>query len=132
MWRFPNEPVDVVVDGRDNRLREDDRRECQACHRVNNIGTEIGPYLATIRHRAPEEVLLHILDPNREVAPNFVAYAVSLEDGRVLTGLIVEDTAASITLIRTTGTRETVLRSNIDEVSATGQSLMPPPAWKSE
>lgn len=102
------------------------RRECQACHRVNNIGTEIGPNLATIRHRAPEEVLLHILDPNREVGPNFVAYAVETNDGRVLTGLIVEDTASSITLIRTTGTRETVLRSNIEEIAATGQSLMPP------
>ena len=102
------------------------RRECQACHRVNNIGTEIGPSLATIRHRAPEEVLLHILDPNREVGPNFVAYAVETNDGRVLTGLIVEDTASSITLIRTTGTRETILRSNIEEIAATGQSLMPP------
>lgn len=102
------------------------RRECQACHRVNNIGTEIGPSLATIRHRAPEEVLLHILDPNREVGPNFVAYAVETNDGRVLTGLIVEDTASSITLIRTTGTRETILRSNIEVISATGQSLMPP------
>lgn len=102
------------------------RRECQACHRVNNIGTEIGPSLATIRHRAPEEVLLHILDPNREVAPNFVAYAVETNDGRVLTGLIVEDTASSITLIRTTGTRETILRSNIETIAATGQSLMPP------
>lgn len=102
------------------------RRECQACHRVNNIGTEIGPSLATIRHRAPDEVLLHILDPNREVAPNFVAYAVETNDGRVLTGLIVEDTASSITLIRTTGTREIILRSNIEEFAATGQSLMPP------
>ncbi len=102
------------------------RRECQACHRVNNIGTEIGPSLATIRHRAPEEVLLHILDPNREVGPNFVAYAVETNDGRVLTGLIVEDTASSITLIRTTGTRETILRSNIEAIAATGQSLMPP------
>ena len=87
---------------------------------------EIGPSLATIRHRAPEEVLLHILDPNREVGPNFVAYAVETNDGRVLTGLIVEDTASSITLIRTTGTRESILRSNIEEIAATGQSLMPP------
>lgn len=102
------------------------RRECQACHKVNNIGTDIGPNLATIRHRAPEEVLLHILDPNREVGPNFVAYAVETNDGRVLTGLIVEDTASSITLVRTTGTRETILRSQIEEIAATGQSLMPP------
>jgi putative membrane-bound dehydrogenase-like protein len=102
------------------------RRECQACHRVNNIGTEIGPNLATIRHRAPEELVLHILDPNREVGPNFVAYAIETADGRVLTGLIVEDTGSSITLVRSTGARETILRSQIEGIAATGQSLMPP------
>ena len=67
-----------------------------------------------------------IISRSAQVGPNFVAYVVETNDGRVLTGLIVEDTASSVTLIRTTGTRETILRSNIEEIAATGQSLMPP------
>ena len=101
------------------------RRECQACHRVGEVGQDIGPNMATIRHRAPEEVLLHILDPNREVGPNYIAYVIVTDEGRVLTGLIAEETAHSITLRRATGERETILRSNIEEFAATGQSLMP-------
>ena len=101
------------------------RRECKTCHRVGEVGQDIGPNMATIRHRAPEEVLLHILDPNREVGPNYIAYVIITNDGRVLTGLIVEETAHSITLCRATGERETILRSNIEEFAATGQSLMP-------
>jgi putative heme-binding domain-containing protein len=101
------------------------RRDCMACHRVGEVGTEIGPNLRTIRHRAAEEVLLHILDPNREVGPNYVAYAVVTEEGRVNVGLIVEETAHSITLLRPIGTRETILRANIEELAALGKSLMP-------
>ena len=101
------------------------RRECKACHRVGEVGQDIGPNMATIRHRAPEEVLLHILDPNREVGPNYIAYVIVTDEGRVLTGLITEETAHSITLRRATGERETILRSNIEEFAATGQSLMP-------
>ncbi len=39
---------------------------------------------------------------------------------------VVADTASSITLIHTAGTRETILCSNIEDIAATGQSLMPP------
>lgn len=101
------------------------RRDCMSCHRAGEVGTEVGPNLRTIRHRAAEEVLLHVLDPNREVGPNFVAYAVATDDGRVSVGLLVEETGTSVTLLRPNGTRETILRANIEELAATGKSLMP-------
>jgi hypothetical protein len=33
-------------------------------------------------------MLSNILDPNREVAPNFVGYTVETRDGRTLDGII--------------------------------------------
>ena len=36
----------------------------------------------------PQEILIHVLDPNREVSPHFLDYSVRLSDGRVLTGLL--------------------------------------------
>lgn len=100
-------------------------RECQNCHRVGAAGQDLGPNLATIRNRAPDEVLLHILDPNREVAPNYVAQVVVTREGQVLTGLITEDTTNQITLKLPTGTESVLPRAAIEEVSSTGQSLMP-------
>ncbi len=100
-------------------------RECITCHRLGEKGHEVGPNLATIRHRSAEEVMTHVLDPNREVAPNFVQYVVTIDDGRVSTGIIANETATSITLKRAENVQETILRQNIEELASTGTSLMP-------
>lgn len=101
------------------------QRECKQCHRVGDEGQDVGPSLATVRHRGPDEILLHVLDPNREVGPNFVEYVVVLTDGRTATGLIASETPTSLTLRRAEGATETILRRDIDEISSTGKSLMP-------
>lgn len=100
-------------------------RECLICHRLGDKGYEVGPNLLTIKHRTPEEILTHVLDPNREVPPSFLEYVVAVDDGRILTGVIAEETATSITLRRPQGEQETILRQNIEELSNTGHSLMP-------
>jgi putative heme-binding domain-containing protein len=81
--------------------------------------------LATISHRSPSELLVAILDPNREVGPNFMQYTVVLDDGRIATGLIFSETPTSITLRRAENQQETVLRQSIEELMGTGLSLMP-------
>ncbi|MBI3462425.1 MAG: HEAT repeat domain-containing protein, partial [Planctomycetes bacterium] len=100
-------------------------RECLTCHRWADRGHDVGPNLETIRHWAPEQLLANILDPNREVAPNYLEYAVALDDGRITTGMIASETPASITLRRAEKVEETILRSNIAEITASGKSLMP-------
>jgi putative heme-binding domain-containing protein len=100
-------------------------RECLTCHKLGDKGHEVGPNLATIRHRTPQEVLAHVLDPNREVAPNYLEYVVALDDGRVATGLIASETATSLSLRAADNKQETILRQNIDEIQSTGKSLMP-------
>jgi putative heme-binding domain-containing protein len=98
---------------------------CAACHRAGDIGRDVGPNLATIRAWNPDQVLINILDPNREVAPNFVSYTVETKDGRTLDGLIAEESAASLTLKRAEGVTDTVLRRDISTLTGSGLSLMP-------
>jgi putative membrane-bound dehydrogenase-like protein len=100
-------------------------RECVACHKLGEKGNAVGPNLASIQRRTPDELLTHILDPNREVAPDFIEYLVASKTGRVATGLIETDSEAGITLKRAEGVTESILRAEIDEVSSTGRSLMP-------
>ncbi|MDZ4287959.1 MAG: PVC-type heme-binding CxxCH protein, partial [Prosthecobacter sp.] len=65
---------------------------CIACHRAGDLGTkDLGPNLANIRAWNSEQVLINILDPNREVVPSFIAYAVETKDGRTIYGLIAEE-----------------------------------------
>ena len=66
-------------------------------------GGGVGPDLATVAGRTPEDLLVHILDPNREVPPNYLNYTVATTDGRVLTGLIAEESAGAVTLKRAGG-----------------------------
>jgi putative heme-binding domain-containing protein len=98
---------------------------CAMCHRAGDIGNDVGPNLATIRGWNPDQMLINILDPNREVAPNFMSYTVETKDGRTLFGLIAEEGAASLTVKRADGITDTILRGDIASITGTGLSLMP-------
>lgn len=100
-------------------------KQCQVCHKIGQSGHDVGPSLVTIKHRRSDEILTAILDPNREVGPNFVQYAILLNDGRTVTGMIAEETATSVTLLQQENKQEVILRSSIDEISNTGISMMP-------
>lgn len=101
------------------------RQACATCHRVEGVGVDVGPNLATVVGRTPEDLLNHILDPNREIAPPYVNYTVATTDGLVLTGVIAEETAAAVTLKRAEGASDIVPRPRIEAIRSTGLSLMP-------
>ncbi len=107
------------------RGREVFKKSCSACHLVQGVGHELGPSLMAIKSRGAETLLASILDPNSEVNPQYVNYLVVTVDGRVLSGMIVDEGATSITLKKDEGVTETVLRVDIDEIKNTGLSLMP-------
>ncbi len=100
-------------------------RTCETCHQYQGRGHRAGPDLSGVMGRAPEALLSDILDPNREVAPDFATIAVATRSGQVATGLLAEETATTLKLRRAQGVEETLLRSEIDQVRSTGQSLMP-------
>lgn len=98
---------------------------CAACHRKGEAGRDIGPNLATVASWSAEQLLTNILDPNREVSPNFMLYTVDLKDGRSLAGLIAAETDSSLSLKGLDGVEMTVARSEVATVKATGTSPMP-------
>ena len=98
---------------------------CAACHRVDGVGSEIWPNLASFRNRGAEAILTNVLDPNREVNPQFVNYLLLTKEGRSLTGLIASETANSVTLKRAEAVTDTVDRADIDELRSSGLSIMP-------
>ena len=63
--------------------------------------------------------------PNYEVAPNYQTLSVVTQDGRSLSGWLAAESETSLTLRTAAGTEETVARSNITSLVASGLSLMP-------
>jgi putative membrane-bound dehydrogenase-like protein len=98
---------------------------CATCHRAEGQGNDVGPNLATVSGRTAEDLLIHILDPNREIAPIYVNYTIATTDGLVVSGLIADESANAITLKRAEGVTEVVPRNRIESIASTGQSLMP-------
>ena len=98
---------------------------CATCHRADGQGSQVGPDLTTVAARSPDDILIHILDPNREVAANYLNYAVTTKDGRTFSGLIAEESAGAVTLKRGEGATDIVPRGQIEEIVSTGLSLMP-------
>jgi putative heme-binding domain-containing protein len=105
--------------------REVYRKNCVNCHRIGEEGHEVGPNLASIRTKSPEEILDQILDPNRSVEPQYLAYQIVTTGGRVFDGVLDSASETSVTLRRAEGATETVLRANIEKIFCSGMSLMP-------
>lgn len=100
-------------------------QKCAVCHKVGSEGSQVGPELASTQNKSPADLLLAILDPNREAQPNYTNYTLVTKEGKVVTGMIAAESAGSITLRRAEGKQDTVLRSNIDSLTSSGKSIMP-------
>ena len=70
-------------------------------------------------------MLTNILDPNREVDSRYEAYSIVTNDGQVLNGILASETASSVSLLQADGKTASTDLNNIDEMKATGKSLMP-------
>ena len=101
------------------------KKTCASCHDVNQSEGGISPSVASYRNRGVEGILVNVIDPNREVNPQYLNYSVLTNDGILVTGMITAETATSITLTAARDKSETVLRIDVDEINSTGLSLMP-------
>jgi putative heme-binding domain-containing protein len=101
------------------------QKVCATCHKLGDVGNEVGPDLAALADKSPESLLVAILDPNRAFEARYTSFNVALVDGRVLTGMVASETATSVTLRRQEGKEDVLLRSDIQELAGSSQSLMP-------
>ena len=86
---------------------------------------EVGPSIADLRTKTLEQVLVDVLQPNKAIDNNFISYTVVTDDGLQYVGIVVADTPGSVTLKMPDGKTVSVLKTEIDEMSSNGVSLMP-------
>lgn len=97
---------------------------CAICHKLGDSGAAVGPDLTGMGAHGPAELLVHIVDPNREVDPSFWAFNISTNKGEVLQGVITGENSATVMLATQTGLRE-IAKSEIAKRENTQRSLMP-------
>jgi putative membrane-bound dehydrogenase-like protein len=108
-----------------DRGREVFKRTCAVCHKRKQLGKSAGPHLNDTARRPAEVLLVDILDPGREMKSLYQNYVVHMSDGRVLTGMILDETPNGIRLQQADGKLREVLRIDIERLQSTGISFMP-------
>jgi putative membrane-bound dehydrogenase-like protein len=98
---------------------------CISCHRLGGEGQALGPDLVTVKTTGKEKILVNVLDPNREVRPEFVSYLVETKNDESLIGLVVNETSSAVTLRQPYGKEDVINRADIRRMQSQGQSLMP-------
>lgn len=97
---------------------------CAGCHQYKDEGRNLAPNLNGMGAHGPEDLLIHILDPNRVVEANFLAYAIETKDGSSYNGVIERENASELVL-RDAAADHVLRVSDIASKSSTGRSLMP-------
>lgn len=98
---------------------------CAVCHTIGGVGLNLGPDLSTVGNGGKEKILMNIINPNAEVNPQYFNYIVETMDFETFSGILVADTATSVTLRQSGGREETVLKKDIEKMLDTGRSIMP-------
>ncbi len=101
------------------------QERCSSCHRLGGEGFALGPDLVTVKTTGKEKMMANIIDPNLEVAPQYVAFEIETKDGESYLGIIASESATSVIVRQAFGKDTSILRSNIRGMRSQGQSLMP-------
>jgi putative heme-binding domain-containing protein len=98
---------------------------CAKCHVIAGEGVRLGPELDGIGARAPEELLIAILDPNRSVEGTYQLWTARTTDGEIVAGRLVSETRTSIELVDAGGESHLLERSEVEAIVPSKLSLMP-------
>lgn len=98
---------------------------CGQCHKIHGRGETVGPDLTANGRSTFDQLLSNVFDPSLVIGASYQARIVVTADGRVLTGLLVEDSPQRIVLKAQGGKLETIARDDVDEMEVSKLSMMP-------
>ena len=102
------------------------RSQCAKCHRVGERGGQIGPDLSHIGKKLSSLQLFEsLVDPSRTIEPKYQGHTLLLTDGRVITGLLDEETEQQLKLTNALGDKVNVDVADIESRKLDTKSIMP-------
>lgn len=99
------------------------KKSCAACHRLYGEGKAIAPDLTGANRSNLDYLLMNIIDPSSVVPKQFTTSVVALNDGRIITGVVVSQTEQTL-VIQTDKEQFSVSAADVEESRNTGKSLM--------
>ncbi len=115
----------LQMNGDSGKGRQVFERVCAKCHKLNGLGHEVGPDLATIRNRPPQLILPDIIIPNKSIAQGYESYVVETKSAGIIEGVIGPQSPNAITIRHEEGKQDVIRRDDIKDMHVTNLSSMP-------
>jgi putative membrane-bound dehydrogenase-like protein len=99
-------------------------RTCLQCHKMYDAGGDVGPDLTGSDRANADYILENVLDPSAAVSHDYTVTNVATMDGRLVSGIIREQTGASLVL-QTANERIVISREDVEAIKPSETSMMP-------
>ncbi|MGN6543535.1 MAG: hypothetical protein ACTHK7_00685, partial [Aureliella sp.] len=120
--------ADVVGDAQAGQawFFDTSRAQCSKCHRVGNRGGMVGPELTKIGAKlTPAQIFEALADPSRIIESKYQSHLIVLAEGKVISGLITEETPTQLTLVDPQGETLKIAIDDIEARRPDTKSIMP-------
>jgi putative membrane-bound dehydrogenase-like protein len=97
---------------------------CAQCHKIYGEGQEVGPDITGVGRSDFDQLVSNVFDPSLVIGAAYQATTVATADGRVLTGLLAEDSKERVVLKLQGGKQEIIPRAEVEAVKVSPLSLM--------
>jgi len=101
------------------------KKVCGQCHKIYGEGAEVGPDITRNGRASFEQLLSNVFDPSLVIGASYQALTVVTKEGRVVSGLPVEDSPQRIVLKVQGDKQEIIARSDVELIVPSKLSLMP-------
>ncbi|MSU36063.1 MAG: c-type cytochrome [Pedosphaera sp.] len=98
---------------------------CAVCHVLFGEGGKVGPDLTHANRRDREFLLASIVDPSAAIRKEYLGYEIETQDGRIVSGVIADQSGGNVTLALSTGERTVVSHAEILSLRESTVSMMP-------
>jgi putative heme-binding domain-containing protein len=118
---------DVIADGEGSPYagKKLFTASCAKCHRLFGQGGQIGPDLTSFKRDDVRNMLTNIVNPSAEIREGFETYTALTDDGRVVTGFLVERDNQVVVLRGIDGQNIALAQDQIEQLASERKSLMP-------
>jgi putative heme-binding domain-containing protein len=98
---------------------------CARCHKLYGSGGDLGMDLTNSNRKDRNYLLTQIVDPSVYIRKEYMSYEARTNSGRAISGLMVEQDGASVTLMDADYRKTRIPRSDIAGLKESEVSIMP-------
>jgi len=100
--------------------------QCIRCHKVGQVGGDVGPNLNGLAKRLDSRAMLEsLIDPQAQISDGYGLITFTLKDGKVVTGIIEKKSAGFMSIKDPAGNRSLVKVADIKSRSKLLSSMPP-------